>query len=672
MKDEFRKLGPEQRLAQLRGTKGERRLHIERKAIDEKARTTWLSIASDAPYSRWWGIEILSFEPGAIRTERLASGAPLLVGHDTADQVGVIEEYEIAGKRLRVKARFGRGARAAETFDDVVDGIRVNASVGYVIHDLELVGTDDATGADIYRVTDWEPLEGSLVAVPADHTVGVGRSHSINFRGKIDMDKGQEHDDPPAPRAGTVEAEQERVRSLLSAGREYAACGGDKIAMELAQDPTANIDTFKARILDKQRGAQKSLNLGGDPAGGWQHSGGGPKVAYGEGLRLRYAHGPLKAFRDVAIEGGGTLKAQEAAYRAGMWLAAAVHDKSWAKQWCRSNGMPLLYRNHDGEIREIVGAEIRAQNENVLSAGAALVPIEMEAAVIQLRDAYGAARRLCRLRPMTSDTLKIPRRKTGLTAYFFQDDDGVGITESSKNWDNVTLSVKKLGVLNKISRDLAEDSVISVVDDAAQEMAYAFAIKEDNCLLVGDGTSTYGGMQGIINKMEATTYISRYAAAAAHNTFANCDNADLTGMLGAAAQYADTPQSVIVCSNFAKHMLFNRLKAIAGGNRVGTLDRGPDNTYLGYEIVTSEAMPKVSTTLANKVMLLFGRFDLASSMGARRGIEVQVLMERYAELGQIGVIASERFDIVVHDLGTTSTSDVNGGKGPVSALYGTT
>jgi HK97 family phage major capsid protein len=63
-------------------------------------------------------------------------------------------------------------------------------------------------------------------------------------------------------------------------------------------------------------------------------------------------------------------------------------------------------------------------------------------------------------------------------------------------------------------------------------------------------------------------------------------------------------------------------------------------------------------------MVLFGRFDMAASLGSRRGIEMQTLVERYAELGQIGVIATERFDCVVHDLGTTTV------KGPLAAAYG--
>ena len=67
-----------------------------------------------------------------------------------------------------------------------------------------------------------------------------------------------------------------------------------------------------------------------------------------------------------------------------------------------------------------------------------------------------------------------------------------------------------------------------------------------------------------------------------------------------------------------------------------------------------------------QALAAFGRFDLATSIGSRRGIEIQVLQERYAELGQLGIIGTERFDIVTHDLGSTTV------KGPVAAVYGGT
>ena len=113
-------------------------------------------------------------------------------------------------------------------------------------------------------------------------------------------------------------------------------------------------------------------------------------------------------------------------------------------------------------------------------------------------------------------------------------------------------------------------------------------------------------------------------------------------------------------------MIFGRLKAAAGGNTMTDLAGRPMPSYLGYPIVTSESMLSAVTAQNDKVMAMFGNFGMASSFGDRRGISVQVLRERYAEKLQIGIIGSERFDVVNHDLGTTTV------KGPLAALLGTT
>jgi len=153
----------------------ERALQVERAAINEEARTATLAFASETPYERYWGIEILDINPTAMRQGRLRSGANLLVDHDTRDVVGVIESVEVGADRVaRATVRFGKSARAEEVWSDVRDGIRRNVSVGYMIHKAQLVETKE--GVETYRVTDWEPFEVSLVSVPADATVGVGRS----------------------------------------------------------------------------------------------------------------------------------------------------------------------------------------------------------------------------------------------------------------------------------------------------------------------------------------------------------------------------------------------------------------------------------------------------------------------------------------------------------------
>ncbi len=157
------------------GTKEIRSFGFTREAIDEEARTVQLAFSSETPYARCWGNEILSHDANAIRLGRLKDGGPLLVDHDGRDHIGVIESVQIGADRVgRAVVRFGKSERAEEVFQDVKDGIRRSVSVMYLIHKSVLVEESDQL--DTYKVTDWEPYEISIVSMPADTTVGVGRS----------------------------------------------------------------------------------------------------------------------------------------------------------------------------------------------------------------------------------------------------------------------------------------------------------------------------------------------------------------------------------------------------------------------------------------------------------------------------------------------------------------
>lgn len=150
---------------------------IAKDAIDIEARTVELSFSSETPVDQGWGVEILGHDPGEVNLDRLASGtAAGLVNHDPNQQVAVVERAAIANGRGTALLRYGKGQQASEVFQDIVDGIRQCVSVGYWINSVVLVESDD-TG-NTYRVTSWEPFEISNVAIPADTSVGVGRSHS--------------------------------------------------------------------------------------------------------------------------------------------------------------------------------------------------------------------------------------------------------------------------------------------------------------------------------------------------------------------------------------------------------------------------------------------------------------------------------------------------------------
>lgn len=169
---------PEGLLRNLQDGKAVRSLQLERGAINEEARTVTLAFASETPVERWWGNEILECSTAAMRQGRLRTGANLLCDHNASDVVGVVESVEIGADRIaRAVVRFGKSARAEEVWQDVKDGIRRNVSVGYLIHRAVLV--EERDGQETYRISDWEPYEISLVSVPADASVGVGRSMAV-------------------------------------------------------------------------------------------------------------------------------------------------------------------------------------------------------------------------------------------------------------------------------------------------------------------------------------------------------------------------------------------------------------------------------------------------------------------------------------------------------------
>ena len=137
-----------------------------------------MSFSSETPVPRWFGDEILDHSAGCVDMTRAASGLAYLVDHDTGDQVGIIEDLQLQKKKLRGTVRFSRSQRAQDIKRDVQDGIRPFVSIGYRINEvvLESEKKDDNGVHRTYRVTNWTPMEGSTVSVPADVSVGVGRA----------------------------------------------------------------------------------------------------------------------------------------------------------------------------------------------------------------------------------------------------------------------------------------------------------------------------------------------------------------------------------------------------------------------------------------------------------------------------------------------------------------
>jgi HK97 family phage major capsid protein len=169
------------------GERQYRSVAVETGRTKPEDRTVEIAFSSEVPVVRWWGIEVLSHDLGAMDMSRMESGGPVLMDHNTRDLVGVVEECRCdPDKKGRALVRFSKSARGEEVFQDIKDGIRKNVSVGYEINDAkeldpkemprELVELSAREKLPVYLVSSWTPLEVSMVAVPADPSVGVGRN----------------------------------------------------------------------------------------------------------------------------------------------------------------------------------------------------------------------------------------------------------------------------------------------------------------------------------------------------------------------------------------------------------------------------------------------------------------------------------------------------------------
>ncbi len=222
---------------------------IRKDWMDEEKRTIRIAVSSEEPVERSFGLEILEHSAEAIDLDFLGSGrAPLLLDHDPKQQIGVIEKTDIGEDRvLRADVRFGKNALADEVFSDVVDGIRSNISVGYRIDNLSKEERDDGT---VFKATRWTPLESSIVSIPADQSVGVGRSDKTQPVPKEDIPMEQEINVEEV-RAQAAEAERAAYSKQVT---EIIALGAKHNKRDLADEAVGkgySIEQFRGLLLEK-------------------------------------------------------------------------------------------------------------------------------------------------------------------------------------------------------------------------------------------------------------------------------------------------------------------------------------------------------------------------------------------------------------------------------------
>ena len=147
-----------------------------------------LSFSSEEPYDRWWGTEILSHDEGAVDLTRLNTIGCVLYNHNRDKVIGKILSAKIEDSRGIAEIEFDEDAESDVVYQKVASGTLKGVSVGYMVEVWEDVAANKKSSDGRFTgpcsiATKWTPYEVSIVSVPADPTVGVGRNHEPEKKG---------------------------------------------------------------------------------------------------------------------------------------------------------------------------------------------------------------------------------------------------------------------------------------------------------------------------------------------------------------------------------------------------------------------------------------------------------------------------------------------------------
>ena len=450
----------------LRWLEGKNYKRSETTTFDEvEDRTYQFPFSSEFPVERYFGSEVLSHDEGAADLDRLNDSAPLLFNHDPDRVIGVVERAYIDKKKRRgyTQVRFSRNEFAQEVLSDVKDGILRNVSFGYSIDKME-----EREGGD-FVATSWRPYEVSVVSIPADPGVGIGRS-------LVDSETEQAASAAPIPsvpamentapdlqqvRAEAAEAERSRIAgiSALCSKHDLEDMGRQLI------EGGRSIDEARAAVLEKL-GAKpvetvKPVELEQRDHSNYQIADGIRAMCTGD-WSSRGAGLVRELSQEVMRASGLTASSERSFYVPFSALTRATYVTSAAANGGSLVATDLLADDFIEALRNaspVMGLGVRTMNGLV-------------------------------------GDVAIPRR-SGVASTYYLSTETTAITQSESTFDQVTLSPKNLASLSKYSRQTLIQGTPGIESLVRTDLTDGLLAALDSAIINGSGSS--GQPTGIRN-----------------------------------------------------------------------------------------------------------------------------------------------------------------------------
>jgi HK97 family phage major capsid protein len=567
-------------------------------AIDEKTRRVRIAVSSEQPVDRFFGKEILDHSEDSIDLSFLKSGrAPLLLDHDPRQQIGIVEDVTLDGSArvLRATVRFGKNGLAREVFDDVTDvgengiGIRSNISVGYQVNKME------REDADSYRVKSWIPMEISVVSIPADVSVGIGRAKDVS----------------PEPLTKTIiETQKETIMSEIDinvVAEEARSSRNKEVAsiIELGAKHQRSDMAAKAvaenKSLDQFRGELLEV-IGSKPLETADVGLTKKEVRQFSVIRaIRAMANPTD--RQAQEEARFEIEVSEAAQRAngrtarGIMLPTDVL-RSWAQRDLNTTDDAGLIAQ---DFRGGDFIDVLRNASSVMAAGATMLN-------------------------GLSGNVAIPKKTAASTAGWIAT-EGTASGESEPTFGQVTMSPKVVGAHSQITRLMLQQSSLDIENLIRNDLAQGIALAIDLGALAGSGSS--GQPTGIknTNGINAPT-----AFAAANPTFA-----EVVAMETAVAE------DNALMGNLAYILgagMYGALKTTTKDSGSGQFVVGSDGQINGYNAVVSNQVTAGDLYFGNFADLLIGMYG---------GLDIVADPYSNSTSGTINITALQTVDVAVRN-----------------------
>jgi len=574
---------------------------VQFRAVDD--RSFEFPFSSEYPVVRYFGNEVLSHEMDSADLSRLNDGAPLLFNHDPNRVVGVVERAWVDGEKKRgyAKVRFSRNSFAQEILADVRDNILRGISFGYSIDKMEERSGD-------FVATRWSPYEVSVVSIPADPTIGIGRSLNDEtvIQAALAASPTPEPEMENTPdleviRSKAAEAERTRIAAINALGDKHQM---QDLARELIEGGRT-VDEARAAVLEKL-GSQpveqpiRSADITSNDVGLSDKE----TRSFSFARALNYLANPSDA---------SARRAAEFEIEVGK-AAAQKYERA-------SNG--IVIPNEVLRRDLVVGTP---------TAGGNLVADELLSGsfIDLLRNRLAMAQAGVTMLTGLQGNISIPRQTSAATAYWVGENGSP--TESQQAIDQVNMTPKTVGAFVDYSRRLLLQSSIDVEGMIRNDLARVIALELDRAAIYGTGSSNQP--LGLVNttgigSQTITTYgtFEEYIGMETDVASANADAGSLRYIINAAARGA--------------------LKSTEKATNTGMFVF-EDNEINGYPVI-------VSNQLLNNDAL-FGDFSMMI-MGMWSGLDLTVDPYAGATAGTVRVIALQDVDIAI--------------KQPVAFCYGT-